>query len=298
MAFYETLLTFMQDNGWTLRRGSTGEDSGTTSYRNFWCDVRSTGLAGADTITGHISLHYNTLLDIYYLRFSGSPTFISSVAVSSPEGQPNSTLASGGIFVPLHRDAIQYWLACDKRRVVGALLFNERWENFYLGLITPYAFPSQYPYPFLAAGCNRTTGDYKTNTNGCAHPASAVASGFLWLPGGSWADYPVLGPSSSALVVGGWPFRNSNLPSAFNSGQIIPGNISGNESFAILPNIIYSTQGAVSGTFGELDGLPFISGWGISAGDIITDSKTGKQYLVVQREKSTANDTCAALLME
>lgn len=307
-AFYETLLSFMQTSGWTLRRGSTGEDAGTTSYRNLWCDVRSTGLAGVDTITGHISLHYNTLSDIYYLRFSGSPTFMAGVDVFFPEGQPNSSLlynaASGSaiaaaVYVPLHRNPIQYWLACTKRRVVGTILFNERWENFYLGLITPYAFPSQYPYPFLVAGCNRTTGDYKTNTNGCAHPASGVPSGLLWLPGGSWAGYPyVAGEAAARLAVGGWPYRNSHLPATFDCGRLIPGNISGAESFAILPNIIYSARTDFSGTFGELDGLPFVSGWGIAAGDIITDSKTGKQYLVVQREKSTANDTCAALLME
>lgn len=307
-AFYEIFLSFMQANGWTLRRGETGADTGTTSYKNYWCDVRSTGLSGDDTITGHISLHFNTLLDIYYLRLSGSPSFISSVAVSSPEGQPNSSLlynaASGStiaaaVYVPLHRNAMQYWLAGTKRRLVGAILFNERWENFYLGLITPYAFPSQYPYPFLVAGCNRTTGDYKTNTNGCAHPASGVPSGLLWLPGGSWAGYPyTTGEGSGRLGVGGWPYRNSHLPTTFNSGRIIPGNVSGAESFAVLPNIIYSGLGDVSGTFGELDGLAFVSGWGLSAGDTITDSKTGKKYLVVQREKSTANDTCAALLME
>jgi len=292
--FYQKLLSFIGDIGWTLRQGESGEDSGTASYKNYWCDVTSDGLAGEDTITGSISLHFNTLLDVYYCRLSASPMFDSSIPVSAPGSQPDSS--GNNIYLPLHRNPIQYWFTGDKRHITGALLFNERWESFHIGLFMPYAFASQYPYPCLIAGCNTTTGDYKINTNGSAFPSSSVQSGYVWIPGGGWKPYPLTSVSGG---VAAWPTNLNFIPNSalvFRVDRIIPTIDSSQiEQYAMLPFVLYSTVPQIfSGTYGELADIFYISGWGIQAGDVI-NSPQGEKFLVVQREKSTANDSCTAL---
>jgi hypothetical protein len=70
----------------------------------------------------------------------------------------------------------------------------------------------------------------------------------------------------------------------------------GVERYALTHQIFYCANASEYGTFGEPEGLAHVTSWGASGGDIL---KFGSQnWLLVQREMSTANNTSAAMILE
>lgn len=293
--FFEILLTFFQSCGWTLEAREQATNGNITED---WANVTSAGLSGLDSIAAGLGHVFNDITDTYAIRFAGFAGYLSSVSPLEPYNQPENTVKSprwsGSVYFrfPLHRNEIQYWLVGNKRRVMGAVFFNGRWQAFHVGLILPYCMPSQYAYPMWVAACNTTTDSYQTNTNGCPWGASLVRSGMLWAPGGKWFNTPLSAPE--AMTCGQWPWHGQGY---FDYAKITPiKDRLGVEQFAILPIIMHISNPDLYGTFGQPEGLYYICGWGVTPGDTI--EAQGRTYLIIQREKSTEANTCAAMLLE
>ncbi|MDR1037357.1 MAG: hypothetical protein LBT40_12560 [Deltaproteobacteria bacterium] len=288
---WDILLAFVGDNGWdTLDQGQTSTASSAVKA----IQLRGTDVSGQGNIYVHMMYMENTLQDLYSFGLEGSAGWLPDSDVMSYGRNPMSV---SSIYVPLHRNPIEYWLTASPRRFMGAFRHNDRWGSMYCGFILPYGMPGQWAYPLWIAGNNLTTQDYKVNTGGCPWGASSVPSGWLYCPSGRWQATPTAsGPSGGrGYGIQIWPYSmypTSDYPLWYKPLK----DRTGVERYPITNMIFYCLNGNESGTFGEPDGLCHVTSWGASGGDILTYG--GREYLLIQRELSTANNTSAAMLLE
>jgi hypothetical protein len=296
------LLDFVQDNGWTVldQASAVQVDAETT--------IECVQLEGEDVSgQGHILVHMiyrkQTTSDIFAFEMEGSAGYLPGSDVKQFGQNPQNSYRDVGtttsviVRTPLHRNPIQYWITCSPRRFMGAFRHNDRWGGLYCGFILPYGMPTQWPYPLWIAGNNMTTNDYKTIVNGCPWGASLVASGMLYCPSGRWHPTPINASLSGGRGYGipMWPWQ---LAIASNKLPYLKPAVDKNgvEMYGLINPIFYCANASEYGTFGEPDGLCQATSWGASGGDTLTVG--GQEWLLVQREMSTANELSAAMLLE
>jgi hypothetical protein len=296
---FDTLLDFVRDNGWTLVE--SGSDT-LADGKVRGVQLKGTDTAGDGAIYVHLIYRAATSSDVYAIEIEGSAGWISGNVLSfgyNPQNSYRDVGTSSSVIVrtPLHRNPIQFWLTASPRRFMGAFRHNDRWGSMYCGYVLPYGMPSQWAYPLWVAGNNITTNDYKTIVNGCCWGASAVISGMLYMPSGRWLPTPL-----STGVTGGrtygvqvWPYKMAPASNLLELTYPLKDS-SGVERYVLYKQMLYCSNVAEYGTFGEADGMEAVSAWGASGGDTLTFS--GKTYLLVQREMSTANSTAVAMLLE
>lgn len=296
------LLDFVTANGWEIIDQAERTVDVETSIK--CVQLRGEDISGEGHIYVHLIYRAQTTQDIFAFEIEGSAGWLPGSDVTQFGQNPQNSYRDVGtttsviVRAPLHRNPIEYWLTCSPRRFMGAFRHNDRWGSMYCGFIKPYGLPSQWPYPLLVAGNNITTNDYKTNTNGCAFGASAVISGMIYLPDGKWYSYPVpnTGPGGGrGAGLGAWPWNIAPSATAITYRKPLVDK-NGAEIYTMLPHILYSLNSANYGTYGELDGLYQVTAWGASGGDIL--KWNGREYLLLQREMSTANGTAAAMILE
>jgi hypothetical protein len=265
--------------------------------------LRGEDLAGDGNIYVHLIYRASISTDIYAIEIEGSAGYLPGTDVLQFGLNPQnsyrdvSTTSSVIVRVPLHRNPIEYWITGNARRFMGAFRHNDRWGAMYCGFILPYGMPSQYPYPLWVAGNNITTNDYKVITNGCPWGASSVISGMLYTPSGRWISTPIAtgvsGGRGYGILI--WPYKfapaSSCIPYYFPLKDK-----DGVEQYVIFSQIFCGFNTSDYGTFGEIDGFGYVTSWGASGGDTLTQD--GKTWLIVQREMSTANEAAAAMLLE
>ena len=299
---WEIMLAFVQENGWSiLDREAQQVDVQTTID---CVQLKGEDLSGQGAIYVHMIYRAQTTSDIYAFEMEGSAGYLPGSDVKQYGLNPQNSYRDVGtntaviVRTPLHRNPIEYWLTASPRRFMGAFRHNDRWGGLYCGFVLPYGTPAQWPYPLWIAGNNLSTNDYKTVLNGCPFGASAVISGMLYCPSGRWQPTPL--PSS--YPAGGrnygismWPYRLD--PARVRLPYYKPMvDKNGVERYALMNQIFFCANANEYGTFGEPDGLCHVTSWGASGGDVL--SVNSQNWLLVQREMSTANETAAAMLLE
>jgi hypothetical protein len=297
---WDILLDFLQGNGWEI----TDRDSATDGNESKDCvQLKGSDVSGEGAIHVHMIYRSNVLQDVYAFQMEGSAGWLPDSDVKEFGRNPQNSFRDVGtttqaiVRVPLHSNPIQYWITASPRRFMGAFRHNDRWGTMYCGFVLPYGMPSQWAYPLWIAGNNMSTDDYKENTNGCAWGASAVPSGMLYCPSGRWQITPaytyVYGSRGYAVRL--WPWGSE--PSMTHLPYYKPlRDKNGVERYPVTNMFFYCLDGNEYGVFGEPEGLCHATSWAASGGDVL--SAGGRDYLLVQREMSTANDTSAAMLLE
>jgi hypothetical protein len=298
---YDILLNFVQLHGWHVMDSETAVLDSQTTVK--CVQLRGEDVSGLGNIYVHLIYRAQTLSDIYAFELEGSAGWLPACDVKAFGQNPQNSYRDVGtgssvtIRVPLHRNPIQYWISCNARRFMGAFRHNDRWGAMYCGFVLPYGMPSQWPYPLWVAGNNITTNDYKTVTNGCPWGASGVLSGMLFMPSGRWIQTPLNGSVSGGRGYGieMWPYRLSPASNRIQGYKPVVDK-NGVEVYSLQNMIFYGPNSSEYGTFGEPDGLYHVTSWGAAGGDILKIAS--QDFLLVQREMSTANNTSAAMLLE
>lgn len=295
------LLDFAQDNGWTILDQGSSQPSASESLEAV--QLRGEDASGQGSILVHMIYRKNTTTDVFAFELEGSAGYLPGSDVTQFGFNPQNSYRDVGttsaviVRVPLHRNPIEYWLVASPRRFMGAFRHNDRWGAMHCGLILPYGTPAQWPYPLWIAGNNITTNDYKTIVNGCPWGASAVISGMLYCPSGRWISTPITSGPTGGRGFGMlmWPYQMpfANVKSPYYKPLV---DKNGVEMYALMSQIFYCANANEQGTFGEPQGLCAVTAWGASGGDILTVG--GQNWLLLQREMSTANQTAAAMLLE
>jgi hypothetical protein len=218
--------------------------------------LRGPGLSGTEEIYIGIKLYHNADADYYNCKIAGFTGYVSS---NTFETQPG---ASGMLGVPLHNQSITYWLIANGQRIaLAAKVGTPVYESFYIGKFLPYATPSQYPYPVIAAGMLSSASATRfSDTNHSMPYKGTRANCQMRLVDGVWKQ-----PDA-------WPWNNGAL-----AGSTYQMRESPTDHYPVLPVVLNDSTPNI---YGELDGIYFVSGFNNAVENTITIG--GDTYLVVQ----------------
>lgn len=120
--------------------------------------LRGPGLGGTESIYVGIRSEYSASSGWYNLFLNGytgydpyeeswllQPGCLLGTDVAPIGSQPPP-------MVPLWNNTMPYWLSASGRSIRLGVKVSTSYEGAYLGLILPYASPSQYPYPLFVGG--------------------------------------------------------------------------------------------------------------------------------------------------
>lgn len=289
------LKTFAIANGWTAL-----EDSAEKLV------LQGSG-AGSDEIFVAISPYVNTGSNIYGWLLNGYTGYTDSLTTfyNQPGAMSaNFTGAGGPPAFPIWNSSMPYWFIVNSRRIIVVAKVGTTIQCCYLGFLTPYAMPGQFPYPLVIAGSNINNGGFPvyndTSTGRAANfmfPSTQSITGqpshalCYRMPSGSWN---LLHNSQHGLnqiensynnYNGLWPWVSQKIGLERNTIDGSP---------ILTPAVLQHRNSAVDkGVLGELDGVFHVPGFGQTAESIITYS--GDDYLVVNNVYRTGNGDFAAI---
>jgi hypothetical protein len=224
----------------------------TSANRLLWW--KAPGLSGLEEIYVGIRSYQNVALDYYNLSVFAATGFVPGNGYAA---QPGFSGAKG---VPLWNQPIKYWMTCNGQRLVMACKIQNVYESFYLGKFSPYAPPSQFPYPVLVGGM--------LDTESATRYSETVHSS--WFKGNS-------SHFQFRFVDGAW--KTSKIwPTYLNMGirntNDDPDQADG--FYGVYPLVLTDT----ANVYGELDGVFLVSGFNNATENVMAIS--GVQYLVVR----------------
>jgi hypothetical protein len=218
--------------------------------------LRGPGLSGTEEIYVGIKLYHDANADYYNCKIAGFTGYVSS---NTFETQPG---ASGMLGVPLHNQSITYWLIANGQRIaLAAKVGTPVYESFYIGKFLPYATPSQYPYPVIAAGMLSSASATRfSETNHSMPYKGARVNLQMRFVDGVWKQ-----PDA-------WPWNNDNL-----AGSTYQMRESPTDHYPVVPVVLNDSTPNI---YGELDGIYYVSGFNNAVENTITIG--ADTYLVVQ----------------
>lgn len=259
----ETIRDFASANGWTVLRYDT-----VPADRELI--LKGVGYTGEEEIFVGFRTYQNAAADYYNLV---AAAFTGYVPGNTFDTQPGAMISG----VPAHNNRIDYWLTLNPQRIALAMKVGTPvYESCYVGKFLPYARPSQYPYPVIAAGM--LNGASASRFSDTAHSMSykgARANMRMRFNDGVWRQ-PECYPWNNARLAGGTTQQR-------DTGGVYP-----------LTPIVLSD--ATSGLFGELDGLFHISGFDNATENTVEIDET--TYVVVQDVWRTGFNDYYALRMD
>jgi hypothetical protein len=218
--------------------------------------LRGPGLSGTEEIYVGIKLYHDANADYYNCKVAGLTGYVSG---NTFETQPG---ASGMLGVPLHNQSITYWLIANGQRIaLAAKVGTPVYESFYIGNFLPYATPSQYPYPVIAAGMlsSASATRFSETTHSMPYKGNRANLKMRFVDG-VWKQ-----PEC-------WPWNNGLL-----AGSTYQMRESPTDHYPLLP---VTLNDSTPNIYGELDGIYFVSGFNNAVENTITIG--GDTYLVVQ----------------
>ncbi|HRL94698.1 MAG TPA: hypothetical protein PK873_14190 [Pseudomonas sp.] len=237
---------FASANGWTVLRYDDVS-------ANRELILKGVGLSGTEEIFVGFRTYQDSSADYYNLVAAG---FTGYVAGNTFDTQPG-VLLSG---VPAHNNRIDYWLTLNGQRIALAMKVGTPvYESAYVGKFLPYARPSQYPYPVIAAGM--LTGVPATRFSDTSHSIpykGARANMRMRFNDGTWRQ-PECYPWNNVYVAGATTQQR-------DTGGQYP-----------LNAVVLSDA---SGIYGELDGVRHISGFNNAVENTLVID--GKTWVVIQ----------------
>lgn len=252
--------------------------------------LRAPGLSGAEQIYINLRAYHNVSGDYYNVECRGAVGYLASSAFAS---QPGS---SPPVFSYLWNQAstsIPFWFIANGQRVIVIAKVGTIYETIYLGKISIYGTPAQYPMPLYigATGINQSQ-RYSIADN--THRSCWDGNGsYLCNTDGSWLLFQNQNnysssstPSSPNNWIWPWQYDQQQFPGWMTANydgtyQVIPARLEGNN-----PSI---------NVWGELDGVGFVTGYGNTAENTLTIGSD--TWLVVPNVyRSSANNYAAIKL--
>ena len=259
----ETIRDFASANGWTVLRYDT-----VSSDRQLI--LKGVGYTGEEEIFVGFRTYQNAAADYYNLV---AAAFTGYVPGNTFDTQPGAMISG----VPAHNNRIDYWLTLNPQRIALTMKVGTPvYESCYVGKFLPYARPSQYPYPVIAAGMlNGAPASRFSDTAQSMPYKGARANMLMRFNDGVWRQ-PECYPWNNARLAGGTTQQR-------DTGGIYP-----------LTPVVLSD--ATSGLFGELDGVFHISGFNNATENTVEIDET--TYVVVQDVWRTGFNDYYALRMD
>lgn len=261
-AMLEQIRDFAADNGWAVLRYDTAPD-------NRELILKGAGYSGEEEIFVGFRTYQNPDADYYNLASAG---FTGYVPGNPFDNQPGARLSG----VPCHNQRVDYWLTLNAQRIALAMKVGTPvYEHAYVGKFLPYARPSQYPYPIVAAGM--LNGVQATRFSDVTHSMPYKgARGNLGMRfnDGMWHE-----PDA-------WPWANAELAGGTTQQRDTNG------VYPTNPVVLSSTLGL----FGELDGVRHISGFDNAVENTLTID--GAEWVVIQDVARTGFNDYIALRMD
>lgn len=291
--------------------------------------LRGPGLAGQDEIFVSMGLYDDTAADVQMLRFMGHKGALSSNPAFT--GHVDSGPQTG---IPLWRQAMQYWIMANGRRIMGVVKCGSVYESFYLGLYLPYAGPAGNPYPLAIGGTTSlATGSVSVTSTSYRHRAfwDPCRTSFVAVsPAGAWCTfvnsddrtYEYFNRSDSGYAL--WPYSAPADWRTVKYGNDLsvddsPPMTTGKATYYLADTFIRSTgpllgggymltpihlagsaidasSASETGVWGILDGVFQVPGRLNSAENIV--QMGGTDHLVVQNVFRTENNHFAAFALE
>lgn len=259
----ETIRDFASANGWTVLRYDTAP-------ANRELILKGVGYTGEEEIFVGFRTYQNAAADYYNLV---AAAFTGYVPGNTFDTQPGAMISG----VPAHNNRIDYWLTLNPQRIALTMKVGTPvYESCYVGKFLPYARPSQYPYPVIAAGMlNGTPATRFSDTAQSIPYKGARANMRMRFNDGVWRQ-----PEC-------YPWNNARLAGATTQQRDTGG------FYPLTPIVLSDTT---SGLFGELDGVFHISGFNNATENTVEID--GTTYVVVQDVWRTGFNDYYALRMD
>lgn len=242
---------FASANGWTVLRYDDVP-------ANRELILKGTGLSGTEEIFVGFRTYQDSNADYYNLVAAG---FTGYVAGNTFDTQPGALLSG----VPAHNNRIDYWLTLNGQRIALAMKVGTPvYESAYVGKFLPYARPSQYPYPVVAAGMLSGVSATRFSETSHSIPYKGNRANMrMRFNDGTWKQ-PECYPWNNGLVAGVYYYGNETQQR--DTGGHYP-----------MSAVVLSDGG---GIYGELDGVRHISGFNNAVENtLVVDGNT---WVVIQ----------------
>ncbi len=279
-------ITFVMTPPWEQKRGVANSEY-------IW---RAPGNDGASNIYVGAIYYSDAVADYYNLRLGGFTGYDNAAVFASQPGAVTRT------HLPLWNQNMTYWFIGSGRRVIVLVKVSTVYVAAYLGFISPYGSPGEFPYPIAVGGS-------------MAFAAEPAASSTSWrwsnatdenrafpmagAPGGFADDALQLRIRNMSGVWRGLACRLSAAYTTSTTGNIWPYSDTMNNwipnldgSYPMLPIILSENT---PNLFGELDGVFALTGHQNAAENTITVGK--QKYLVMQNVNRTAKQEYFAVIL-
>lgn len=199
--------------------------------------LRAPGMTGLDPCYVNFQIYDRPTSDYHNLAVTGGNGYLGS---SNFDDQPGALTARA---IPLWIQPIPYWIAANGQCVVIGARADTAYLSAYFGKMLTYGMPGQYPYPLVIGAplSSAAAVRYSDATVGCPYKGNHAR---LQLRG-------VDGVWKTPLT---WPY-STGIPHRDTAG-----------SYPLLPIHLYDT----SNTYGTLDMVAFVTGFGNAAENTLT----------------------------
>lgn len=201
--------------------------------------LKAPGMTGLDPVYLTLMAYDRETNDIYNWAASISTGFLADSNITDqPGAAPPIGVTFGGTPFP-------FWLSANGQRVTGVAKIGSKYIPFYFGKILTFGTPLQYPYPIVMAG-SLTTPSATTAASVTTLPYKGAGQTIMQLRNnaGAWVA-PTTHPYSSNPT-----YRDTFGP------------------FPIIPITLY--QASEFNTYGVLDGVSFVTGFGNAPENTVT----------------------------
>lgn len=205
-----------------------------------------------------------------------------------------------------------YWMKASGRRFILVTNISGVYDWLYMGFILPFGNPNEFPYPLLIGGSgaydtyNFSSGSgtfHSAFWSGCRNSSHSYGPAAFWI-GLDWLEianfYNTDQSASSYTSEYGkfWPIVQS-VPSCYLEPHFYTGSMTLNAdglTYPMFPFILKRWKDDGKAIFGELDGMFWIPGDGLSPEDEFTLAT--KDYIVLPDTFRRENWSFAAFLKE
>lgn len=254
--------SFVALQGWAELEVDVASDN-----RLLWW--KAPGLSGTEEIFVGLRTYQSVAQDYYNLSVFGATGHVAGNLYTQ---QPGFSGAKG---VPMWNQPIKYWAICNAQRLVLACKIQNVYTSFYIGKFSPYAPPSQFPYPILVGGALDTEAATRYSDTAFVSWFKGNNNHFLFrFTDGGWRTAN-LWPNSLSMA-----FRNTNEDVSVADGH-----------YGIYPMVLNDANNV----YGELDGVFFVSGFNNATENVV--DYQGQQYLVVRDVYRTGRNDYMAMRM-
>ena len=199
--------------------------------------LKAPGLTGFDPCYVNFQIYDRPTNDYYNLALTGCTGFVGAAQF---DDQPGALTA---LAIPLWSQPIAYWLAGNGQRVILSVKIDTAYLSAYAGKMLPFGTPQQYPYPLLIGAPLPAASATRYSDSSVVLPYKGNRTTLkLRKNDGSWIQ-PLAWPYSKTTT-----FRDT-------AG-----------AYPLLPVTLYDT----ANTYGVLDGVHFITGFGNAVENTVT----------------------------